>query len=95
MRVKVVPRLNKDIDALKHLEYGERPSRRQMRAMRQVVDYLMGDSSGMGFGSIMWYQSRLVSEAVEFTPMYQVRTLNFREEENVTKRIVKVRMMKI
>ena len=42
----------------------------------------MVDASGLGFGSVMWSQSRIVSEAGEFNSLYQGRSLNFREGEN-------------
>ena len=40
--VKGVPRLKKDIDALKHLTEEKIPSRQHLRATRQAVDYLTG-----------------------------------------------------
>ena len=48
------------LEALKHLTERELPPRRRLKAMRQAVAYLMGDASGLGFGLVMWYQSRLV-----------------------------------
>ena len=47
--------------------------------------YITGDTSGMGFGSIMWYQIRLVLKVEELTPMYQGRSSNYIEWENPTK----------
>ena len=55
----------------------ESTPRRCLRAMRQVVTYLIGDASELGFGLVMWSQSRLVSEAGEFNPLYQGRYSNF------------------
>ena len=46
--------------------------------------YFMGDSSGIGFGSVLWGQAKLVSESGEFCPLYQRRFSNFWEEDNLT-----------
>ena len=79
MQVKVVLSLKKDLDALKHLTEGVRPPRLQLRSMSQAVAYLMGEASILGFGSVMWSQRRLVSEAGYFTPMYHGIYLDFIE----------------
>ena len=76
--------MKKYLKALKRLTEGEVPPRRRLRSMRKAVSYLMGDASGLGFRSVMWYQSRLVSEAGEFTPLYQGRYSNFREGKKLT-----------
>ena len=76
--------MKKYLKELKRLTEGKVPPRRRMRSMRQAVSYLVGDASGLGFGSVMWYQSRLVSESGEFTPLYQGRYSNFREGEKLT-----------
>ena len=31
--------------------------------------YIMGDVSGLGFGSVIWGQGKMVSESGEFTPL--------------------------
>ena len=67
------------LEALKRLIEVEVPPSRCLRAMWQAVAYMMGDASGLGFGSVMWSQSRLVLETREFTPLYQGRSSNFRE----------------
>ena len=36
------------------------PPRRELRAKRQDVAYLMGDTSGLGFGLALWGQGKLV-----------------------------------
>ena len=65
------------------LTEGELPPRQRLRAMRQAVAYLIGDVSGLGFGSFMWSQSRLVSEVGEFTPLYQGISSNSIEGGNL------------
>ena len=51
-----------------------------MRATRQAVAYLMGNSSGLGFRSVIWSQIRLVSEVGEFTPLYKGGILELKRE---------------
>ena len=80
-------RLKKDLEALEILIEGKVPPRRRPRSMRQVVAYLMRDSSGLGFGLIMWSQIRLLLESGEFNPIYQMTYSNFTEGENLTERI--------
>ena len=58
--VRSVPRPKKDLEALKCLTEGKLPPMRQLRSMRQVVAYLMGDASGLGFEFFVWSQIRLV-----------------------------------
>ena len=52
--------------------------------MRQAVAYWIGDVRGLGFGSMMWSQSCLVLEVGDFTLLYQGRSSNFTERENLT-----------
>ena len=47
----------------------------------------MGDASGLGFVSFMWSQTRLVLESGGFNPLYQGRSSNFREGEDLTESI--------
>ena len=47
----------------------------------------MGYASGLGFGSVFWGQRKLVSESVEFTPLYQGISSSFWEGDNLTTRI--------
>ena len=47
----------------------------------------MGDSSDLGFGSVLQVQEKLVSESGEFTPLYHGRSSKFREGDNLTTRI--------
>ena len=34
---------------------------RKLKAQRQSSAYIMGDASGLGFGSVLWGQGKLVS----------------------------------
>ena len=61
--VKYLPRLRDDLKALNQLKEEENPPRRKLRSKRKAVDYLMGDASGLGFGSVIWSQRRLALEA--------------------------------
>ena len=51
-----VPRLKFDLLALGRLTEYQAPPRRQLRVQRQSVAYLMGDTSGLGFGLVLWCQ---------------------------------------
>ena len=55
---------------LRYLTDEEEPTRKQLNAKRQAVDYLMGDYSGLVFVSVMWCQISIMSEVGEFTPFY-------------------------
>ena len=50
----------------------------------------MGDASGLGFGSVLWGQGKLVSESGKFTPLYQGGYWNFIEGVNLTTRIEEI-----
>ena len=76
--------LRKDLDALKRLVEGEVPPRQRLRDTRKAIAYLMGDAIGLGFVLVMWSKIRLILEAVEFAPLYQGRSSNFREGVNLT-----------
>ena len=49
--------------------------------------YLIGDSSGLGFVSVLWGQGMLSSESGGFCPFYQGRSSKFRELYNFITRI--------
>ena len=51
---------------------------------RQSVAYLVGEDSGIGFGSVLWGEGKLVSVSGDFYPLYPVRLSNFRDGENLT-----------
>ena len=48
-----VPRLKFDLLSLGRLTEDQTSPQRQLRAQRQDVAYLMGDDSGLGFGSVL------------------------------------------
>ena len=77
--LKGVPHMRDDIVALGKLTEAENPPRIQLREGRQDVAYLMGDAIGIGFGSVLWEQGKLVSESGEFPPLYQGRLSIFWE----------------
>ena len=60
------------------------PLQIQLRWQIQAVDYLMGDASGLGFGSVLWGQVKMVSESLEFTSLYQGSSSNFLEGDTLT-----------
>ena len=67
------------MEALKRLTGGKLLPRRRLRDMSQAVAYLVGDDSGLGFGLVMWFQSRLALYAGDFILIYQGKSSNFRE----------------
>ena len=69
--VKGVPRLGNNLEALGRLTKVSKPTKGQIRTGIQAVFYLMGDTIGFGFGSILWGQGRLSSESGEFCPLCQ------------------------
>ena len=69
--VKGVPRMGDNLVVLGRLTHLINPPRRQLRAGRQAVDYLMDDASVLGFGLVLWGQRRIDSESDEFSPLYQ------------------------
>ena len=63
--------LNFDLLAIGRLTEGRTPPWRQLWLQIQSVAYLMGEASGLGSGSVLLGQGKLVSESGEFTPLYQ------------------------
>ena len=49
----------------------------------------MSDASGLGFGSVLWGQTRLESESGELCHLYQGRFSKLQEGENLIRRIEK------
>ena len=49
--------------------------------------YLMGYASGLGFDLVLWFQTKLVLEAREFTPLYKGGPSDFRDVYNLTELI--------
>ena len=79
-----VPHLNVYLLALVRLTEDQAPICRQLRAQIQAVAYIMGDVSGLGFGTVLWGEGKFVSESGEFTPLYQGRSSSFQEGDNLT-----------
>ena len=77
--VMVLPRLKFDLLTLGRLTEGQTPPQRQLRAQTQAFACLMGDTSVLGFGLVLWVQGKMVSESGELTPLYQGISSNFRE----------------
>ena len=46
----------------------------------------MGYASWLGFGSVLWGKGRIISESGEFTPLYQERSSDGLEGDNLTSR---------
>ena len=55
-QIKGVPRFGKYLYALGMLTDAVNPPKKQIRDIRQAVAYLMGDSSELRFGSVLWGQ---------------------------------------
>ena len=79
-----VPCLKFYLLSLGRLTEDQTPPRRQLREQIPAVAYLMLDASGLGYGSVLWVQGKLVSELGGFNPLYQGRSSNFREGDNLT-----------
>ena len=58
-----VPHLKVYLLALARLTEDQAPLRRQLRAQIQAVAYIMGDVSGLGFGTVLWGEGKFVSES--------------------------------
>ena len=65
-----VTRLKFYLLALGRLTEDQAQPRKKLRVQRQAVAYLIGYASGLGFGSVLLGQGKLVSESGEFTPLY-------------------------
>ena len=61
-------RMKFDLIALERLTEYQELLQIQLREQRQAVTYLMGYASGLGFGTVIWGQGKLVSESGGFTP---------------------------
>eukprot|EP00956_Cyclotella_meneghiniana_P033568 scaffold97112_cov54-Cyclotella_meneghiniana.AAC.1 len=89
-RVFPVERLRRDIDALTQLLSGESPSITVVRSGSYFSFYLMGDASGKGFGSAYWDRSDLYWESGHYGPKMQEESSNFREADNLVRRLEKM-----
>ena len=57
---------------------------RHLTVQIQALAYLMGDARGVGFGYVLWGQGRIISYSGEFTLLYQGRSSNFQEGDNLS-----------
>ena len=57
------PHLKVYLLALVRLTEDQPPLRIKLRAQIQAVAYIMGDVSGLGFGTVLWGEGKLVSES--------------------------------
>ena len=69
-----VLRLKGDLKASRHLTEEEKTPKLQLKEKMQTVAYIMGYARRLGFGSLVWYQRKIVLDAGEFTPLYQGRS---------------------
>ena len=65
--VKNFMRLKGHLKVLRNMTEEENQHRRQLMVKSKAVDYFMGYARGLIFGSVMWCQRRIVSEARELT----------------------------
>ena len=78
-----IMRLKLDLLALERLTDNQPPPQRQLMEKRKSVAYLIGYTSGLGFGLVLWGQGKMLSESGEFPPLYQGRSSNFQEGDNL------------
>jgi hypothetical protein len=86
--VKAVPRLKGDVDTLLEFVEGDSPAIQKCRVSSVAVAlYLMGDASGVGFGSALWDDKGVQYEAGNWKKHWEEESSNFREASNLTARI--------
>lgn len=89
--VKAVPRLEGDIKTLQEFLAGDQPAIQKCRVSNVAVAlYLMGDASGVGFGSALWDREGVDYEAGNWKEQWKFESSNFREAANLTSRIEKL-----
>ena len=90
-KVKAVPRLEGDIKTLQDFLKGTEPAVQRCRVSNVAVAvYLMGDASGVGFGSALWDSDGVDYEAGNWKEQWKFESSNFREAANLTTRIEKL-----
>ena len=89
-RVVPVDRLIRDVEALLRLLAGSSPSVTVVRSGTFFTFYLMGDASGKGFGLAYWDLENLQWESGHYGPQLQAESSNFREADNLVRRIEKM-----
>ena len=88
--VKPAPRLVRDLTCLGKLLEGDVPARESVRASTTAAGYLLGDASGLGFGSGLFDGKGVAYEAASWTPVYQANSSNWREACNLTDRVLRL-----
>ena len=79
------PRLMEDILALKRLTAPENPAVTRCRASESMTTfYLLGDSSGRGFGLGLWDHEGLRYDSVKWSTQWKNETSNSKEGTNLT-----------
>ncbi len=90
-KVKAVPRLEGGIETLQDFLKGTEPAVQRCRVSNVAVAvYLMGDASGVGFGSALWDAEGVDYEAGNWKEQWKFESSNFREAANLTTRIEKL-----
>ena len=79
-----VPCLRGYLLAPGRLKKGKVTPQRKLTVQRQALAYLMGNASGVGFGYMLWGQGIMILSSGEFTLLYQGRSSNVREGNNLT-----------
>eukprot|EP00956_Cyclotella_meneghiniana_P007532 scaffold10178_cov23-Cyclotella_meneghiniana.AAC.4 len=88
--VTPVPRLYRDVEAMRKLFESETPAVSVIRPQDSLTTagYLMGDASGKGFGSALWEEREDIDwEAGYYGRQMQEESSNFRESNNLTTRL--------
>lgn len=86
--VRAVPRLKRDLVALRWLTKSESPPRQPMRSkQRAAAWYLVGDASGDGFGSGLFADGVLKYESGDWANYARENLSNWREAANLVVRI--------
>jgi len=91
-RVKWVPRMVFDLQALKQFASSEQPPQRLVRPERSAtVVYTFGDASGSGFGSSFKIGNTLRYISIQWNEDHGSKTSNFRELSNLIYALEKAR----
>ena len=86
--VAPVPRLIDDVTALKKLTQGEEPALQKCRVRTTLVAfYLLGDASGLGFGSGFVDNLGIWYESANWADFLRDESSNFREAHNLVSKI--------
>ena len=74
--------------ALKRITAPEKPAVKRYRASDSMTGfYLLEDSSGQGFGSILWDHEGLRYDPANWSTQWKNETSNWKEGTNITVRV--------